>query len=278
MKRYNRLLKILSYAIITSIAIVNIFPAAWNFLTSIKTPMDSIAIPPLLIFKPTFDAYIGLFTSQTYGVDFPRFTLNSLRAAGTTTVITMIVSLMAGYSLARMSFRGKGIAGLLILATRMLPPVATILPLYLLANYLGLLDTSIALTMSYTALSIPLSVWLLRGYILDVPQEVEESALLDGCTRPKMLFRIVIPLILPGTLTVAFLTFLLAWNDFVIVSVLAFEKIKTLPMAALSFITDEGIAWPSMTATASILLIPPIIFVTVAQKYFIRGLGAGSIK
>jgi multiple sugar transport system permease protein len=267
-----------SYVIIILVAFVNFAPAMWTVLTSLKTELDAIAIPPKLLFQPTLSAYVDLLLGNAFGVEFGRFTLNSAKAAGITTAITVSVSLSAAYSLARMRFRGRNAAGLLILATRMLPPIATILPLYLFVNMLGLLDTIMSLVLAYTAIGIPLAVWLLRGYILDVPMEVEESALIDGCNRLQTIVRIVIPLILPGLLTVAFLTFLLAWNDFEIMSVLAFERAKTLPVAVTFFITQQGIIWPSMTAVATVMLIPPIMFVLLAQKYFVTGLGSGAIR
>ena len=135
-----------------------------------------------------------------------------------------------------------------------------------------------SLVMAYSAIGIPLAVWLLRGYIIAVPVEVEESALIDGCGRIQTIIRIVLPLILPGLLTVAFLTFLLAWSDFEIMSVLAFERAKTLPVSVTFFITQQGIVWPSMTAVATVLLIPPILFVLFAQRYFVTGLGSGAIR
>ena len=273
-----KLPRVFSYAIIILVAFVNLAPAGWTVLTSIKTELDAIAIPPKLVFQPTLAAYSDLLLGRAFGVDFGRFTLTSVKAAGFTTIITVAASLCAAYSLARMRFRGRNAAGLLILATRMLPPIATILPLYLFVNMLGLLDTVMSLVLAYSAIGIPLAVWLLRGYILDVPMEVEESALIDGCNRFQTILRIVIPLILPGLLTVAFLTFLLAWNDFEIMSVLAFERAKTLPVAVTFFITQQGIIWPSMTAVATVMLIPPIMFVLLAQKYFVTGLGSGAIR
>lgn len=266
------------YVVIILVAFVNLVPALWTVLTSIKTELDAIAIPPKLIFQPTLEAYSDLLFGRAFGVELGRFTWNSVKAAGITTIITVVASLCAAYSLARMRFRGRNAAGLLILATRMLPPIATILPLYLFVNMLGLLDTIMSLVLAYSAIGIPLAVWLLRGYILDVPMEVEESALIDGCNRLQTIVRIVIPLILPGLLTVAFLTFLLAWNDFEIMSVLAFERAKTLPVAVTFFITQQGIIWPSMTAVATVMLIPPIMFVLLAQKYFVTGLGSGAIR
>ena len=273
-----KLPRTIAYPIIILVAFLNLAPAMWTVLTSVKTELDAIAIPPKLLFQPTLTAYADLLLGKAFGVEFGRFTLNSVKAAGTTTIITVIVSLCAAYSLARMRFRGRNAAGLLILATRMLPPIATILPLYLFVNMLGLLDTIMSLVLAYSAIGIPLAVWLLRGYILDVPMEVEESALIDGCNRLQTIVRIIIPLILPGLLTVSFLTFLLAWNDFEIMSVLAFERAKTLPVAVTFFITQQGIIWPSMTAVATVLLIPPIMFVLLAQRYFVTGLGSGAIR
>ena len=267
--------------VVILVAFVNLSPAMWTVLTSLKSELDAIAIPPKLLFQPTLAAYADLLLGQAFGVELGRFTLNSAKAAGITTIITVSASLSAAYCLARMRFRGRNAAGLLILATRMLPPIATILPLYLFVNMLGLLgllDTIMSLVLAYSAIGIPLAVWLLRGYILDVPMEVEESALIDGCNRLQTIVRIVMPLILPGLLTVAFLTFLLAWNDFEIMSVLAFERAKTLPVAVTFFITQQGIIWPSMTAVATVMLIPPIMFVLLAQKYFVTGLGSGAIR
>lgn len=268
------------YILLTIVTIVSIFPILWVMLTSIKPPMDTFVIPPKWIFTPTLESYKQLFFDgfAALGVNIWLNLSNSLIIAVVSTVLTIIVSCYAAYGLSRFKFPGREAMALVIIATRMLPPVGTMIPFFLLINSLNLLDTKTALILAYTGLNIPFATWMLRGFFDEVPMELDEAAMVDGCNRNKMLWRILVPLIAPGLAATAVFSFLLSWNDFALALVLTSRNSKTLPLIVTSFITDEGIFWGPMSAAATVVLVPPIILMLLTQKHIAKGLTMGAVK
>ncbi|QQO10626.1 carbohydrate ABC transporter permease [Breznakiella homolactica] len=257
-----------------------IFPIVWVVLTSIKPPAYTFAIPPKWVFTPTFESYRQLFLDgfAALGVDIWLNMSNSIIIGVTSTAATVVISCYAAYGLSRFRFPGRNAMGLLIIATRMLPPVGTMIPFFLLINSLGLLDTRTALILAYTGLNIPFATWMLRGFFDEVPKELDEAAMVDGCNRNRMLWQIILPLIAPGLAATAVFSFLLSWNDFALALVLTSRNAKTLPLIVTSFITDEGISWGPMSAAATVVLIPPIILMLLTQKHIAKGLTMGAVK
>jgi multiple sugar transport system permease protein len=268
------------YTVLTVAVIVSILPVLWVVSLSFKPPLDTMAIPPKLIFTPTLESYRMLFTAEgtTNAVNLQLFLKNSFVVSFISTLITMVIALFGAYSLSRFRFKGKNGVGLLILATRMLPPLASSIPLFLIFQNSGLYDTHLGLIIAYTAINIPFAIWMVRGYIDDVPVEIEEAAHMDGCSRFATLWRIIIPVTTPGIAAAAAYTFILAWNDFALALMLTSRNVKTMPLMVLSFLTAEGVEYGPMTAAATIALVPPIIFVIFAQKYLARGLTMGAVK
>lgn len=268
------------YSALTIILIITIFPILWVAITSIKPPAYTFAIPPKWIFTPTMDSYKQLFMNgfAALGVDMWLNLSNSLIIAVVSTVLTIIISCYAAYGLSRFKFPGREAMALMIIATRMLPPVGTMIPFFLLINSLGLLDTKTALILAYTALNIPFATWMLRGFFDEVPKELDEAAMVDGCTRNKMLWQILTPLIAPGMAATCVFSFLLSWNDFALALILTSRNSKTLPLIVTSFITDEGIFWGPMSAAATVVLIPPIVLMLLTQKHLAKGLTLGAVK
>jgi multiple sugar transport system permease protein len=203
---------------------------------------------------------------------------NSIIASLTSTFLTIVTSFFAAYSLSRFNFRGRKPIAFFIIATRMLPPIATVFPLYLLMNQVGLRDTLIALILVYTTLNIPLAVWMLKAFVDEVPRAIEEAALIDGASRVYMLIKIVLPLVAPGLVATSIFSFLLAWNDFVIAFFLTGLRAKTLPLASTAFMTEMGIFWGPMGAFGTLVMAPAILFSFFASKYLIKGLTLGAVK
>jgi multiple sugar transport system permease protein len=279
--RITMVLKRFALYLILSVTLVfAVFPIIWVVLTSIKMPTDTFIIPPKWFFIPTFVNYQQLFSNgfAAMGVDIWLNLSNSLIIGVISTMATLVISSYAAYGLSRFNFPGRDLMGLAIIATRMLPPVGTMIPFFLLINSLNLLDTKAALILAYTALNIPFATWMLRGFFDEVPKELDEAAMMDGCTRNKMLWRIMMPLIAPGLAATCVFSFLLSWNDFALAIVLASRNSKTLPLIVTSFITDEGIFWGPMSAAATVVLIPPIVLMLLTQKYIAKGLTMGAVK
>jgi multiple sugar transport system permease protein len=282
----RRLRLILVYVVLSTVAFINVFPILWTFLNSIKPPMLTFAYPPVFVFTPSIDSYGMLFFPTAYPnvsrsivtVDLPRMFANSMIVAVTTCAITMVVACLGAYSLSRFRFAGRRSIGFFIISTRMLPPIATAIPLFLLMNNLGLVDSRLALIASYTAINIPFAIWMVRGFMDEIPRELEDAAMIDGCSRLQAMVRVVLPLIRPGLAASAVFAFLLAWNDFAIALILTAKDAKTLPLMVVSFITEEGVLWGPMSAAATLALLPPVIFVLLTHHHLARGLTMGGVK
>ncbi|NPV52467.1 MAG: carbohydrate ABC transporter permease [Firmicutes bacterium] len=256
------------------------FPILWLVLMSIKQPQDTFKLPPVLWFSPTLESYKQLLFRSHYsiGLDFWRLFRNSAISAMVAAALSMFVASLGAYSLSRFYFRGKKLLSFIIIATRMLPPLASAIPLFLFAFRLGMIDTLFILSTVYCVINIPFALWMLRGFMDQVPTELEESAMIDGCTRFGAMLRIVMPLIGPGLGATAIFTFLNSWNDFALALVLTNKNAMTLPLVAMSFITEEGVYWGPMSAAITLIAAPAVLFVIVAQGYLAKGLTMGAVK
>lgn len=258
------------------VAFLAMAPILWLLLTSIK-PRDAIVAPePVFFFVPTFEHYELLF-SGARGSVFLYFS-NSVIVSVVTTVVSVSLAAVTAYSLARLKPRGHKQLGLIILSLRMLPPIAMVVPFYLIATTLGTYDTLIGLIAPYIALAIPLATWLLQGFFLDLPKELEEAALIDGCTLWGAFIRVILPLAAPGLAAVAVFSFILPWNDLVLALPLTQFDAQTLPLFASRARTEEGIAWGYLGAVASVIIIPVVIFTALVHRWLVSGLAGGAVK
>lgn len=280
MNAHNRLVNSVIVCLLLVLMLVIVFPVLWVFLTSFKPGKSVFTLPPTWLFVPTLDNYRYLFFDSRFalGIDFLRNMRNSLIAGFSSTVLAMVASMYAAYALSRFQFRFKRGISLFIIATRMLPPIGTIVPFFLLVNSLGLIDSLWSLVIAYTAMSIPLATWMLRGFIDEVPRELDEAAIIDGCGRNLTLWRIVTPLCAPGLVATAVFSFVLSWNDFSLANVLTKKSSRTLPLVVSSFLTDEGIFWGPLSAAAILVFIPPIILFLFTYKHLAKGLTMGAVK
>lgn len=268
------------YLILLAGTLFSLGPILWVVITSFKPTMLTFAIPPPLIFSPTLSHYSDVLVSEVFiiGFDFWKYMRNSVVVSLASTIFTLIVALPAAYSLARLRFSGKLLIDVLILSIRMLPPIGTIVPLYLFMYSIGLLDTRTSLVLAYTAINIPFGVWMLRGFIEEVPASLEEAAMADGCSRRQALTKILIPLISPGLAATSVFIFFLCWNEYPIALTLTSTNAQTLPLAVKLFHLDEGIAWGPMSAAATLMILPPIAFFLITKKYIAKGLTMGAVK
>ncbi len=254
-----------------------LFPIYRIVAMSFMPTLETFALPPRWLFLPTFESYRQLF-SGALGIDVQLYFWNSLIVAIGSTIVTLAVSLLGAYATARFRFHGRSLAITLILITRMLPPIAMIVPTFLYMYQLGILDTRTGLAAIYTALNIPFAFWMLHGFIKTVPPEMVDAALVDGCTPFSALMRIVLPVIGPGLVAAAAFCFIFSWNDFALAAVLTTSNAKTMPMMIFSFRGPEGVDWGPMAAGATLAIAPPVIMMLFLQKWMVRGLTMGATK
>jgi len=253
---------------------VILFPPVVLFLTSIKTDIDALSFPPKWIFDPTLKNYVDILNTSPL-VDYA---LNSLIVASLNTLLCLIVGSMAAYGLARFKFRGADNIAFWILSIRMMPPVAVIIPLYILMKNLRLLDTPWCLVITYLTFNLPFVVWMMKGFFEEIPREIEESALIDGCSDFSVFFRIALPLVAPGLAATAIMVFIFSWNEFLFALILTGTKAVTLPVGIIGYMKETGINWGYMTAGGILALIPVIVFMVLVQKHLVKGLTLGALK
>ncbi len=275
--RVDILTTLIKYIILGFSLSLVFIPFFWLISTSIKLPIDIFAVPQIWIpTNITFEHYQSLM--QVSGI-FPYF-INSIIIASTTTLIATLLGASAAYSLAKVKFPFKLGAIIIywILLTRMYPAVCTGIGYFLVIKTLGLLDTRMALIITYTGFNIPFVVWILIGFFNEIPLELEEAAVVDGATLWQRFSKIVLPISIPGIVVAAVFSFILAWNEFLFSVILTTLKAKTIPVVISGFITDRGLQWGQMSALGIIAVIPVIGFALLIQKNFVRGLTFGAVK
>jgi multiple sugar transport system permease protein len=253
-------------------------PIYWLITISLKTEIDQFASPPLWFhFTPTLQHYTGIFAHDSFG----HYFLNSLIVSSCSTLIALALGLPAAYGLARFRWPGDWSRGISfwILSNRMLPPIVTIIPMFLMLREIHLLNSLAGLVLVDVALNLPFVVWMMRGFIEDLPREIEEAAMLDGESRLGVLLRIVLPLVRPGLAATAVFCLIVAWNEFLFALILSqTESAMTLPVGIASHVTQYEIQWGAMSAAGVVAILPVLIFASAAQRYFVRGLSLGAIK
>ena len=251
------------------------FPIIWSVLNSLKTDRDILAYPPKLVFKPSLDAYRDvLFGSASI---LPNLLSSFVIAIGTT-LTTMMMAVPAAYALARLRFGGKKFAGFYVLATQMLPPVGIIIPYFLVLRYIGWIDTYQGVILIYLSFSLPFAIWLLVSYFEDIPYEMEEAAYLDGASRLRTLWRIIIPQVRGGIAVTIVFVFLNAWNEFLFVVVLSGNTVRPVTVAMFNFVSVEQTLWAKLAAVSVLAMVPVVILGIVAQKNIVKGLTVGAVK
>jgi multiple sugar transport system permease protein len=275
-----------SYVAILLIGVITLFPIYWILTTSIKEPSDILASPPhLFLFAVTLGHYGSLLTGNTLGgasaLAVPNFYPSLLNSAivGTTSVgLSLLVGTPAAYALARFHFRGKGLFASYVLLTRMLPPLGIIIPVFVMYTNFNLIDTRRGLIALYVAFNLSLVIWMMRGFFQEIPRNLEEAAQVDGASRLGAIWRVALPLAAPGLVATAILNLIFTWNEFLFALMLTSDNARTAPVAASLFVSYKEIAWGSLSAAGTVILLPILIFALVVQRHLVRGLTAGAVK
>jgi len=264
---------VLTYLILLLASIVALIPIIWTFHLSIKPESLLYVLPPVLRFKPTAEHYLEVFTYYPFG----KYILNSIIVTTISTLVTLAVSFPAAYSMARFKTGGDNFS-FWVLSIRMLPPIVFAVPMFILIQSYGLLDTWWALILVYLTFNIPLAVWILKSFIEDLPVECEEAAMLDGCSRLKAMVAITFPLVAPALIAVAILNFIFSWNEFLFALILTFTEARTVQVGVAEFVTGYAIIWGAIAAAGCIAVIPTLVFTMLARRYLVRGLTMGTVK
>lgn len=271
-------MKALRYAIAGLALVFTLAPVYWLVTISIKQEVDQFAQPPAwFAFTPVIDHYLELVTNES----FLRYFGNTIVLAGGSTLAALGIGVPAAYGLARFEWPrdwGRGIA-FWILSTRMLPPIVTIVPLFLMLREIRLINSLFGLAVVYTAFNLPFVVWMMRGFFDEVPRELEEAAMLDGESRIGALVRIVLPIVRPGLAATAVFCLIVAWNEFLFALILSqTDSAMTLPVGIAARVTQYEIRWGAMSAAGVAATAPVLLFATFAQRYLVRGLSLGAVK
>ncbi len=255
---------------------VFLFPVFWMALTSFKQQRDVFTSPPKLFFTPTIETY----TTYLRFADVPGRMLNTVIVAVGAGLVSIIAGSMAGYALARIPLRGARTIGTLILLSRGVPPIALAVPMFLVARNLDITDKHITLILAYCTFLIPYVMWLMRGFFKSLPKELEESAIIDGCSRFGAFFRIIVPISLPGILSTFIFSIILAWEELLFALVLTNRNAVTAPVAVAGIAADllNGVNWGALTAVGTITVLPVVFFALLVQKWLIKGLADGATK
>jgi len=255
------------------VLVIFLFPVYWLFITAFKTPGEIFARPP--VWFPA-DAHFKAFATLFKGGDVWAV-YNSLIIASVSTFIAMILGTAAAYSLARFRTGGDNLA-IWIISQRMIPPIVIVFPIFLLFVWLGWIDSFVGLILLYTAFNLPYVIWMMRGYIEDIPIEVEESALTDGCSRRQALRKVVFPMARTGIFATAVFTFIFAWNEFVFALILTRTEVLTFPVLVTHYYGAQSTFWSKIAALSVLGTLPVFFAVATLQRFLVRGISMGAVK
>jgi multiple sugar transport system permease protein len=293
--------------IVVTYALITMIPLAWIVMTSFKSPPDSISYPPKILFEPTLEGYCNLFTTRSRQAPeffatlppptgtcdsiarsrnmviagpsnyIPRF-VNSLVIAFGSTLLSVALGTMAAYGFSRFRVPLKDDLLFFILSTRMMPPIAVAIPIFLMYRELGLSDTRLGMILLYTAVNVSLAVWLLKGFIDEIPREYEDAAMIDGYTRLQAFCKVVLPQATTGIVATAIFCLIFAWNEYAFAVLLTSGEAQTAPPFIPIIIGEGGQDWPAVAAGTTIFLVPILVFTVLLRKHLLRGITFGAVR
>lgn len=302
----SRLQKWLAGIVVVFYALVTIMPLVWIIATGFKSPADAIAYPPKVVYQPTLEGYVNLFTTRSratpevleqlgspqtwydrivrkydmvisgpsrYGERF----LNSVIIGFGSTFLSVFLGTLTAYAFSRFRVPLKDDLMFFILSTRMMPPVAVAIPIFLMFRQLGLSDTHLGMILLYTAVNLSLSVWLLKGFIDEIPVEYEEAALIDGYTRFQAFYKVVLPQATTGIASTAIFCLIFSWNEYAFAVLLTSGTAQTAP-PFIPTIIGVGKDWPAVAAAATLFLVPVLVFTILLRKHLLRGITFGAVR
>ncbi|PKL14710.1 MAG: carbohydrate ABC transporter permease [Spirochaetae bacterium HGW-Spirochaetae-8] len=263
------------YFLLIVVTIFSIFPFIWTISSSFKNDVEVIAYPPTFIPKEfTFSAFVAIFKEYNFG----KYFLNSFIVALGATLISLFVGSLAAYSFSRLRFPGDNLLLIALLGSMMLPTIVLIIPIFIIFERLSLIDTHFGLILANCCSGVPLVAWMMRGFFSSIPGELEDSAIVDGCSYFGAFFRILLPISAPGLAASAIFIFLIVWNEFIFALIFTNETAKTLPVITSEFIGVFEISWNRLAAAGVVTAIPILIFILIFQKWLISGLTQGAVK
>lgn len=258
---------------ILAVAFVFLAPVAWIAATAFKAPRDVYSLS--LLFTPTFDNFRAAFAAPYL---LGARTLNSLIVTFGTLLLSLPIATAAAYSFSRFRFPGGAAWPLGLLATQFIPPVIVIIPLFIAFRGMGLLDTRLALILANMSFVVPYATWMIKGFIDSLPIDMEEAAMIDGASRLRAIWSVVIPNALPGIATAAIFSFVVSWNEFFYALVLTRDEAVTLQVSLMGARTERGDAWEIMAAMGLAIMAPMLLLSGAVQKYFVKGLVSGAVR
>jgi multiple sugar transport system permease protein len=276
--------KLLLFLLTIPVLFFIFFPILWLFSASLSTQVELFAIPMHWIPQhPTLQNYLDIIFPSLATSSVPRTfavaLMNSIKIASSVTAICIVIGSLAAYALVRIPFRLNRAIQLGIIATRMIPEVSLILPLFIIGTSLKLINKPVVLIITYMSFALPYAIWMMAAFFQTVPVEVEEAARLDGCTRLGILFRVVMPISVPGLVSTAMFTFLLAWDEFFYALIFTSTlSAKTAPVAIAEFVGRYAVNITGMMAGGIIAALPPVILAFIFQRYIVSGMTAGGVK
>lgn len=250
-----------------------LFPYTWMVMSAFRYPADTLSLPPKFFFEISFDGFLKVFRQATFG----QYLLNSFFITICSVLITMMVATPAAYALVRIS-RGGSAFLLAVLVARMIPAIALAVPIYIIGSLTRQLATYQIMIVVNVAFNLPFAIWMVRGFFIDMPKELGESARIDGATEWQVLTRIMGPMARGGIFATSVFVFVGAWNEFLFALILTSGKTTTAPVALLSFRTSQGIEWDTISAGAFLVSLPVIVFAFIMQRYLVEGLTMGAVK
>jgi multiple sugar transport system permease protein len=303
----GRAAKRIAAVLVIVYALVSMIPLGWILITGFKTPSDSIAYPPKIVFSPSLEGYVNLFTTRTrqtseYIASLPpartwydklvrsrnmviagpskyieRY-INSLIIGFGSTFLAVILGTAAAYAFSRFRLPLKDDLLFFILSTRMMPPIAVAIPIYLMYRELGLMDSHLGMILLYTAVNLSLAVWLLKGFMDEIPREYEEAAMIDGYTRLQAFRKVVLPQASTGIAATAIFCLIFSWNEYAFAVLLTSGEAQTAPPFIPFIIGEGGQDWPAVAAGTSLFLIPIVVFTILLRKLLLRGITFGAVR
>ncbi len=294
-------------ALVIAYAVITMIPLVWIFATGFKSPPDSIAYPPKVVFEPTLEGYVNLFTTRSRQTPeyieslgppetwydelvrkrnmvisgpsrFADRYMNSIVIGFGSTFLAVFLGTLAAYGFSRFRVPLKDDLLFFILSTRMMPPIAVAIPIYLMYRELGLSDTALGMILLYTAVNVSLAVWLLKGFIDEIPREYEEAAVIDGYSRLQAFWKVVLPQMRAGIAATAIFCLIFAWNEYAFVLLLTSGTAQTAPPFIPTIIGVGGQDWPAVAAGATLFLLPVVIFTILLRKHLLRGITFGAVR
>jgi multiple sugar transport system permease protein len=273
-KSRRRLKSVLATAVLILFMLISFLPIFWAVLMSLKTRVDALSMPPKWVFSPTLQNYRTVWRDS----QFLSYAKDSLVIAIISTSLGMALGVPAAYALARYRIRGQNVILMSILSARMMPPVAFVIPFFVIFTRLSLRDTFAAVIIMHLSFILGFVIWMMRSYFRDIPKEMEEAALVDGCNEWQAFLKVMLPVAAPGLATSAVFAFIFSWNEFLYAMVLTTVRVKTLPLGLYQWVAYEEIMWGELTASAVLAMIPVMVFYLFVQKAMVRGLTMGAVK